>query len=509
MNHYDLIVIGGGITGAGIFREAAAMGLSVLLLEGDDFSSGTSGRSSKLVHGGLRYLKQGHLHLTMDSVRHRERLMKEMPGLVTELAFLMPLYRDGGPSVLQMKAGLFLYDLMAGKQRHAFENPESIHLALPGMRREKLSGAFIFHDAQVDDSRLVLRLIREACCHEKAFALNYTRVTALAKNKEGRVTGVCTHDRESGEKRKYFAPLVINATGVFSAKLHPLPSKKLHIRPLRGSHLVFSSRLLPLKTAVSFFHPHDRRPVFLIPWEGALIFGTTDEDSTLKDAENPVITRDEVLYLLTALTHLFPDAGFSEKNILSTFAGLRPVVTESMVKKPSQESREHIVWQAPGLISVTGGKLTTFRKLAWDTLKLGCRQRHLPLPDVKTPVVKAFAPPCPPELDPKLWKLLCGRYGSDAQYLETKNPALLETIPGTRHILAEIPLVCRDASIRHLDDLLLRRLRLGLVLAGGGMDIMDDIRDLALPVLGWRLKKWEHEVLRYKELWQKNHGVPR
>ncbi|TYT75567.1 glycerol-3-phosphate dehydrogenase/oxidase [Desulfobotulus mexicanus] len=509
MNNYDLIVIGGGITGAGIFREAAAIGLSVLLLEGSDFSSGTSGRSSKLVHGGLRYLKQGHLHLTLDSVRHRERLLRELPGLVTELPFLMPMYRDGGPSLLQMKAGLFLYDLMAGKQRHSFKSLENIRFNLPGIRNEKLSGAFSFHDAQVDDSRLVLRLIREALCHEKAFAQNYTRVTSLAKNKEGRVTGVCAEDRETGEKRKYYAPLVVNATGVFSARLHPLPSKKLHIRPLRGSHLVFPSHILPLKTAVSFFHPHDQRPVFLIPWEGALIFGTTDEDSTLKDAENPVITRDEVLYLLTALKHLFPDAGFSEKNILSTFAGLRPVVTESMTKKPSQESREHIVWQAPGLISVTGGKLTTFRKLAWDTLKLGCRQRHLPQPDIKTPVVKAFYQPCPPNLNPKLWKLLCGRYGSDAQYLETQNPALLEFIPGTRNILAEIPLVCRDASIRHLDDLLLRRLRLGLVLADGGMDMMEEIRDLALPVLGWSPEKWNHEVLRYHALWQKNHGVPR
>jgi glycerol-3-phosphate dehydrogenase len=508
MQTFDLIVIGGGITGAGIFREAAACGLSVLLLEARDFGSGTSSRSSKLVHGGLRYLKQGALHLTLDSVRHRERLLKELPGLVTSLPFLMPLYGDTGPSALQMKAGLFLYDLMAGRQSHRFLPEKRLTTILPGIRTRHLNGAFSFEDAQVDDARLVLRLIQEGITYKKAMALNYTEVKGLSRNEKGRVTGVRALDRESGEEKPFSGRLVINATGVLAEKLHHLPDRKQQIRPLRGSHLVFSRDLLPLESAVSFLHPQDRRPVFFLPWEGALLLGTTDADAGLQEAARPRITKEETRYLLAAATHLFPHAGFHEKAILATFAGLRPVISEGGDKAPSEESREHEIWQSPGLISVTGGKLTTFRKLAWDTLKHASRQLPMALPDEKAPLVPENPIPCPDAVSPLVWQRLSCRYGNLLERMASLPPRLLTKIPGTAHLWAEIPLAAGERGVYHLDDLLLRRLRLGLLLREGGMDIMEGIRELALPVLGWREEKWETEVVRYQLLWQKDHGVP-
>ncbi|MCW7753698.1 glycerol-3-phosphate dehydrogenase/oxidase [Desulfobotulus sp. H1] len=505
MKSYDLIIIGGGITGAGIFREAAASGHSVLLLERHDFCSGTSSRSSKLVHGGLRYLRQGALHLTMDSVRHRERLLRELPGLVTPLSFVMPVYQDTGPSALQMKTGLFLYDLMAGKSRHRFLLPSELSATFPQMNPLWLKGGFLFEDAQVDDAALVLRLIREGCLYPGAEALNYTEVTGLVRRPDGRVTGVRTRDGEIGENNAYGSALVINATGADAALIHPLPSRKQHMRPLRGSHLVFPASLLPLRTAVSFLHPEDHRPVFLLPWEGVLLLGTTDRDAHASDMHTPRIRSEEISYLLTAVQRVFPGIAFHRDSILSTFSGIRPVLSMDRDRSPSDESREHITWQSPGLISVTGGKLTTFRKLARDTLKLACRQKKMKLPDFRTPVVNTRHLPCPPLLNPACWQRLCGRYGEDILKINFRNQSMVQPITGTHHIRAEILLAAADSSVRHLDDLLLRRLRLGILLKNGAMGLIPEIRELASSELGWSDDKWNNEIIRYGAIWQKEH----
>ncbi|MBF0201975.1 MAG: glycerol-3-phosphate dehydrogenase/oxidase [Desulfamplus sp.] len=551
MQKFDIIIIGGGITGAGIFREAAALGFSVLLIEARDFASATSSRSSKLVHGGLRYLKEGALNLAMDSVRHRERLLKEMPGLVTPLPFMMLLYGDTGPLAVQMKAGLFLYDLMAGRQNHRFKNRDDIAALLPYVRRNRLKGAFLFKDAQVDDARLVLRLIQEGASREGAVAVNYCEARELLRNNKGRVTGVSMVDAETGEEKTAEASVVINASGVLADGLHPMPEKRERIRPLRGSHLVFPSSLMPLGAAVSFLHPRDRRPVFLIPWEGALLLGTTDVDAQRCQARTPCITREESRYLLAAAGHAFPDAGFDAENILATFAGLRPVITRGNLRKdPSRESREHLIWHSPGLVSVTGGKLTTFRKLAWDTLDFaagymnpapGAIPRNsivsrnsvfmnpvarnpvarnpvarnsvsinsvsINLMDRKSPVVPENSMPCPGNIPEGAWQRLCCRYGTNAGLIAMKEPGMTETIPGTNHIWGEIPIAAGEAGVRHLDDLLLRRLRVGLLLREGGMEIMERIRELAMPVLGWSDDKWDDELCRYRLLWQREHGV--
>ncbi|MBT8366313.1 MAG: FAD-dependent oxidoreductase, partial [Deltaproteobacteria bacterium] len=271
---WDLIVIGGGITGAGILREAARMGLKAILIEQKDFAWGTSSRSSKLVHGGLRYIKEGHFLMTKIAVAARDRLLAEAPGLVEPLGFLMPVYEEQSPGKNILKVGLTIYDIMARERQHRFLKTDEFLEKLPSVNPEGLKGGFRYFDAQVDDARLVLRLINDsvAC---GAYALNYTAVKSVIRTDEGNVVGVEVEDVETGESGSLFSDAVINATGCWAEKLHPSPEAQRHLRPLRGSHLVFPSDVLPLKEGFSFIHPGDGRAAVAVPWEGAVLVGTT------------------------------------------------------------------------------------------------------------------------------------------------------------------------------------------------------------------------------------------
>jgi glycerol-3-phosphate dehydrogenase len=251
---WDLIVVGGGITGAGILLAASRMGLRALLLEQNDFAWGTSSRSSKLVHGGLRYLKQGKFLLTRASVKERERLVKEAPGLVDPVRFLLPVYEGHRTGRWILELGLTIYDIMAGRKQHGFHDPSDFLAMEPKIKGDGLLGGFHFMDAQVDDARLVLRLIDESLMLGGC-GVNYTMVTQIMRNSKGNVVGVAAKDTLSGETKELLSKTVINATGVWAENLHPLPGTGFHLRPLRGSHLVFSTDALPISSALSFFHP--------------------------------------------------------------------------------------------------------------------------------------------------------------------------------------------------------------------------------------------------------------
>ena len=255
--NWDLVIIGGGITGAGILREAVRNGLKTLLVEQKDFAWGTSSRSSKLVHGGLRYLKEGRLMLTRESVKERERLLKEAPGLVEALDFKLPIYKDRGPGKWTMEAGLSVYDVIAGKWRHKFHTKETFADNEPLIDKKNLVGGFAFMDAQVDDARLVMRLINEAF-EAGGHALNYTRAEKILRDDSGSVTGVLIKDFHSSEQVEVLATTIINATGAWAEKLHKSPEQGKHIRPLRGSHLIFPAELVPVKTPITFFNPEDK-----------------------------------------------------------------------------------------------------------------------------------------------------------------------------------------------------------------------------------------------------------
>ncbi len=507
---WDLIVIGGGITGAGILREAARMGLKVILIEQKDFAWGTSSRSSKLVHGGLRYIKEGHLRMTKIAVEARDRLVAEAPGLVEPLGFLLPVYEEQRPGKKILKVGLTLYDLMARERQHRFIKAEDVLKLLPILNPTGLKGGFHYYDAQVDDSRLVLRLINESVA-AGGCALNYTAVTRVIRSEPGKVVGVEVADVETGESRNLFADAVINATGCWAEKLHPSPEPQRHLRPLRGSHLVFRSDALPLKEGFSFIHPEDSRWVFAVPWEGAVLVGTTDLDHNKNLAEIPNISEDEVNYLMDGIRAIFPSLDLRLHDCICAFAGIRPVLSEGKLK-PSEESREHVVWIDQGLITVTGGKLTTFRKLAWDALKAA--KPYLPSNRVAHPKDPAFADvPRVTDgsfgLSPATWRRLYGRYGLLAgRIVRNAAPADLTLVPGTHTLWAELPHTAQNEKIRHLDDLLLRRVRIGLLTPEGGKAYLNRVKALCRDVLPWDRRRWKTEIKMYNTQWNESHNLP-
>jgi glycerol-3-phosphate dehydrogenase len=507
--HWDLVIIGGGITGAGILREAANMGLQALLVEQRDFAWGTSSRSSKLVHGGLRYLKEGHFLLTKMAVEEREHLLKEAPGLVEPLEFLLPVYEHQRPGKRTLKIGLSLYDLMAHDHQHRFYEKTEFYRRLPYIRQQDLKGGFVFYDAQVDDSRLVLRLINESVA-DGACALNYTAAIDILRDDAGAVVGVKIEDTETRKSRMLETRTIINATGCWAERLHPSPDAGRHLRPLRGSHLVFSAEALPIKSGVCFVHPRDNRTIFVLPWEGAVLVGTTDLDHKTDLSVEPTITVGEIAYLLEGLHKIFPTLEISLDGCISAFAGLRPVVSEGRLS-PSAESREHVVWVDKGLVTVTGGKLTTFRRLAWDALKAA--KPFLPPEKSSNKHKSLFSrpPDSPPnrfDLADTAWRRLYGRYGQRAEALvqaaETRD---LQLIPGTHTLWAELPFVAANEWVRHLSDLLLRRVRIGLLTPQGGKEHLKRIRSLCQPVLSWDSRRWKEEIAMYLEHWDRSHGL--
>ncbi len=504
---YDLVVIGGGISGAGVFSRAVRQGYKVLLTEQNDFAWGTSSRSSKMVHGGLRYLAQGKIFLTRASVRERERLLKRYPGLVTPLNFLLPVYRGLGPSKIAMTAGLNIYSFLAGQRQHRVFSRENALARVPGLNPDSLVSAFGFKDAQVDDARLVLRILFDAV-DTGGHALNYTRALKVVRNRRGQVQSVRLRDLESGLEKEIRTRTVINATGPFAEALHPSRDRRVHIRPLRGSHLIFPGRLLSLDRVVSFLHPKDRRPVFLFPWQGALVLGTTDVDHQGPLIREPGITREEAGYLINGVRQIFPDQGFVMENALSSIAGIRPVLGRGK-KSTSGESREHAIWEDQGLITVTGGKLTTFDLLAKAALKAAA----LRLPDPgngrssRDTLPEKAGSGCQMADSAAIDFSLQGRLGNRfADLSALLTPASRQQIPGTQTCWAELGHAASREQVRHLPDLLLRRVRIGLLLPNGGVDMLDDIRRHAGPFLAWDDTRWDDEIAAYKKLWQKAYS---
>ncbi|HEX4895666.1 MAG TPA: glycerol-3-phosphate dehydrogenase/oxidase [Solimonas sp.] len=492
---YDLVIVGGGITGAGVLREAVRTGARVLLVEAGDYASGTSSWSSKLVHGGLRYLKEGQWRLTLESVRERERLRREAPGLVEPQPFLMPIYAGRKPGRALMQVGLFVYDLMAGSRKSRWLPRAAALAATPELRTEGLQGAMAYEDAQTDDARLVLRLILEAQSAGAA-ALNHVRAELLQE--QGRVRGVRLHDRLDGSSVEVEAGVVVNATGAWAGALPGAPAGAPKLRPLRGSHLVFPAARLPLRQAVSWLHPRDGRPVFAYPWEGATLYGTTDLDHE-GALETPRITSGEVAYLMEALDWQFPQLRLAAREALCSYAGVRPVVASGK-DDPSAESRESALWTAPGLVGITGGKLTTFRVTAREVLAAAAREVPALVPAPEAPVLTT-----PAGSDPRL----CGRLGAAAEALQREFPAeAVERVGDTPYRWAELRWALRHEQVARLDDLMLRRTRLGLVAPQGAAAFLPRIATLCREELGWDEARWAHELAAWQTLWQTRHAPP-
>lgn len=507
---FDLVVIGGGITGAGVAREAAGSGLSTLLVEQKDFAWGTSSRSSKMVHGGLRYLGSGQVGLTRDAVRERQRIMEEAPGLVEPLPFLMPHYKGQFPGPRLFQLLLSFYDRLAGTHSRQRLTPAQTLQWAPGLAQHNLIAASSFTDALTDDARLVQRLLAEARL-DGAVCINYVTACGITRDSDGRVSGVdLVAEGDNRENAIHIKTTrVINATGAWADQLQKQgpTTDPLTIRPLRGSHLVLPWRRLPVTCAVSLMHPRDKRPVFAFPWAGTTILGTTDLDHQAHLNLEPCITQPEVAYLLDVSGHLFPEARIQASDIVSTWAGVRPVVTDGHGKAPSKENREHALRNDKGMISIAGGKLTTFRQIAREALLAVLNGDSAPLRSERSRVFTEPAATPRPELVSHLnWRRLKGFYGPEL-------PAVLQNehfdqVGNTSTLWAELTWACRSEQVVHLDDLLLRRTRLGLIYPNGAKDLLPAIREHCQPVLGWGDHQWQQEVDRYLQLYQQAYSLP-
>jgi len=506
---WDLLVIGGGITGAGIFREAVSAGLRVLLVEAQDFSSGTSSRSSKLIHGGFRYMRNKQFNVTFESVREREWMLKEAVNLVTPLQFLMPNYESYRVPSWQFGVGVILYDLFAPKWNHHRVSFIKTRQRMPYINQNGFISAFDYFDACVDDSRLVLRILQETV-GDGGTALSYAKVNGLLTNRNGKVEGVQLVDTSGETERsaEIRAAVVVNATGPWGDQVRAHLGAAERLRKLRGSHLVLPREKLPLPHGVTLMHPRDRRAMFALPWEGVSIIGTTDLDHKAP-IENPRASAQEITYMLEALNATFPALDIQPYDVISSFSGLRPIVSIGAAD-PSKESRAHVVWEENGLFTISGGKITTFRIMARDLLEVVRSKLH----SVTTsfPTGKRIFAVLPrlqnsEGMDQAALPYLLGRYGRHTgELLQTMDKGDMSRIAELPNFWGELRWAARNEGAVHLDDLLLRRIRLGLQLPQGGMTILSHIRRVVQVELGWSDERWEREVERYQQIWQEQYS---
>lgn len=376
-NHYDVCIIGGGINGAGVARECALRGLSVILLEKNDFASGTSSASSKLIHGGLRYLEQANLQLVFEACHERQLLLKNAPHLVKPLPFLLPIYKNSRRPKWQLKIGLWLYDLLSSFkniQNHQILSTSDVLAKEPALKKSQLKGGAIYYDAQMNDSRVCL----ETLLHAKKLGAeihNYTKVIQLIKDKT-HIQSVKVKNTLNKKTATINASLFVNTAGPWSDTIAKKGNKhhKNRVRLSKGVHII--TKKITQKHAILLTTKKDGRVYFVIPWENKTLIGTTDTDYHGKP-DNIKASKEEITYLLKETNQMFPQLNFTHKDIISTFAGVRPLLT-SQKFTTSAVSREHKIFQFQNLLSLLGGKYTTYRAMTEEVTKKICQQLKKP-----------------------------------------------------------------------------------------------------------------------------------
>lgn len=491
---WDIIIIGGGATGLGAAVDAATRGYKTLLLEKHDFSKATSSRSTKLIHGGLRYLQQGNIGLVTEALRERGLLCNNAPHLVHHLPFLVPLYKWWeGPFY---GIGLKVYDLLAGElglEPSRRLNRRQTLQAIPTIEKEGLRGGALYYDGQFDDARLAITLAQTAADHG-ATVLNYFEATSFIK-KNRLITGVQAKDVESGKTYRFKAKAVINATGVFSDKLRKTddPKSAPMIAASQGIHLVLPASFLPRETAILVPHTDDKRVIFLVPWHDHVLVGTTDT-LVKKPLLEPKALKSEVDFLLKhAARYLSKDP--KKSDILSIYAGLRPLVKDTQRKSTAALSRDHsIVLSQSGLITIAGGKWTTYRKMGEDVINKAVIVGHLPKRYSITSTVHLHG--YQTGLDPQNhWS----PYGSDIQELKKiirKNRALGKKIaPRLPYTVAEVIWAVRSEMSLTVEDVLARRTRALFLDARAAVEAAP----LVAKIMAKELKKsasWQKQQIR-------------
>ena len=489
---WDICIIGGGATGLGAAVDAASRGYKTLLVEKADFAKGTSSRSTKLVHGGVRYLQQGNIKLVTEALRERGILMRNAPHLVKNQSFIVPNYKWWeGPFY---GIGLKVYDWMSGSlglgPSQMLSKEEVLRLT-PTLDAAGLRGGVLYHDGQFDDARLAINLAQTA--HEQgALLLNYMEVTGFSKE-QGKITGVTVTDIRSGKTYQATATCIINATGVFSDSVQQLDdqSKQASITPSQGIHIVLDKEFLPGDTAIMVPHTDDGRVLFAVPWHNKIIVGTTDTPVD-RILDEPLAEAQEIDFLLKHVSrYLAKD--ITEKDIKSIFAGLRPLV-KSSAKKTAEISRDHsILISDSGLISIVGGKWTTYRKMAKDVIDMAIKQQGLPLRECKTESLAIHgAAPTPDQSDPEYY------YGSDRKVLNTlyeKEPSMKDLIhPALPYRKGHIRLAVQEEFCITVEDFLARRTRALFLDAQAAIESADTVASIMQQELN-QTPEWKQQQL--------------
>jgi glycerol-3-phosphate dehydrogenase len=485
---FDMLVIGGGITGAGVLLDAASRGLRVALVDKGDFAAGTSSKSSKLVHGGLRYLQQREFRLVYEALHERQRLLRNAPHLVRILPFLIPLFgKDGvGNKALAkaMTTALWMYDLTGGMRIGRVHKRISLDEArahMPTLRADRLVAGWLYYDAQADDARLTLTIIRTAVLDHGAVALNHAPVVELLRDG----TQVC--GARLGDGTHVRAAVVVNATGVWADDVRALDEARhpQSIRPAKGIHVTVPWDRVQCDIATVLPVPNDKRSVFVVPWDDRVYVGTTDTDYE-GSLDDPQCTPDDVAYVLGALNAAI-EQPISPADVLGSWAGLRPLVAGAGSSRTADLSRRHSVsTSAGGMITVTGGKLTTYRRMAADTVDVAVRR----LGRGRRRSVTAKLP----LRGAKGWETaadehLRRRYGSDAalvRALADGDPDLARPlVPGLPYLRAEAVYAARHELAGSVDDVLSRRTRARLLARDASAAAAADVAALIAPELGW------------------------
>jgi glycerol-3-phosphate dehydrogenase len=529
----DLVVVGAGVTGAGIARDAARRGLRVVLLEQNDIAYGTSSRSSKLIHGGLRYLETYEFSLVFESVSERRIVMDLAPHLVNPMAFLFPVYQGSRKSLRMISAGMWLYDglaLFRSPKRHRTLNPSEVAKEEPLLKQEGLQGAPLYYDCSTDDARLTLETVIDAT-QNGAVVATWARVDALVKNDQGRIAGVVVKNARDGSLKEVNAHAVINATGPWTDEVLAMsgPRKGKLLRPTKGVHIVVDREKLPVEHAVVLFHPDDNRVLFALPWGDRTYVGTTDTDYDGVPGEEAA-TLEDIDYLIAAPNHSFPTSQITRGDVVSTWAGLRPLIApepEVGEMAESQVSREHqIVIGEDGLITIAGGKLTTYRKMAQECVDVAVNLLTLsgklpedlqsgettkfPLPggvgwpedDDHAKVAVELAEVCDCDISAAVARHLVDTYGMRAWELAkmcAADPSLTEPIvPGRIEIMAQVDFGVKEELAASVSDVMTRRTQLFFRDFEQGLGSVEKVATRMAHLIGWSEEEKQKSVDEYK-----------
>ncbi|GMU59766.1 MAG: glycerol-3-phosphate dehydrogenase [Myxococcaceae bacterium] len=517
---FDVLVVGGGITGCGAARDAAARGLKVALVEKTDFGAGTSSRSSKLIHGGLRYLEHAEFGLVFESVNERKRLMSLGRHLVRPLPFLVTNYKGDRRFLPTLAFGLWIYDalcLFGNYRNHRTFGPTKTRALEPKIKAQGLRGGILYYDCLTDDARLTLENALDARALG-AVVLNHARAGQVLKDGTGRVVGLVVEDVESGRRIEVRSKLVINASGPWSDEVRALASLKGILKPTKGVHVVVDDTRLPVKHALMLQSPRDKRVVFCIPWGlGRTVIGTTD---TFFDGSPDKLepTFDDVDYLLETANAFFLDAHLAPADVLATWSGLRPLLKpEDESASASAVSREHLIDVQPGFVTIAGGKLTTYRNMAAELIdaclpQLGvetkCQTKHRPLPGAvglteSDAQLDALARTLATQgLDAVGARYLVETYGARAASVLARGEADAEALfrLDSEHpaLLAQVDEAVDTELARTLDDVLARRIPLVLRARDQGLGVAERVARRMASRLGWSAEQTAQELAAFR-----------